>query len=38
MTSRSTNYLGSALLAATTLVVAACGGSDKGGRIHQAQG
>jgi len=31
MTSRSTNYLGSALLAATTLVVAACGGSDKGG-------
>ena len=30
MNSRSTHYLGSALLAATTLVVAACGGDSKG--------
>lgn len=36
MTSRSTNYLGSALLAATTLVVAACGGGgDSSGGMQQ---
>jgi hypothetical protein len=38
MTSRSTNYLGSALLAAATLVVAACGGGNdsNGGMQPQA--